>query len=177
MTSPDTAGDEGLLLLREPWARRDTVGAVAGLLTLTMGAVFTRKPSDSTRRERGNRFRRSSFPVSAVLFGLSPHTEMPMDTPAFLAPALPPRVAMLLQDPSRLPPADAPSAPGGAGSAWWPLAPAGPAQALLRALQHAAQPLGHTVPTTLCVQAGPPAASARKFTVSAFCYPFATVNF
>lgn len=77
-----------------------------------------------------------------------------MDTPSWPTTSLPPLVALVLQDPSRV---DLParlSDAGGAGSAQWPLAPEGPAQALLGALRQAAQTLGHAVPETLYVDAG-----------------------
>jgi hypothetical protein len=77
-----------------------------------------------------------------------------MDTPSWSSTSLHPLVAMVLQEPSRVDLPAGRSDVGTAGSARWPLTPAGPAQTILSALRHAAQTLGYTVPETLCVQAG-----------------------
>src|SRR5712691_11832417 len=63
-------------------------------------------------------------------------------------------VAMVLQEPSRVDLLAALSEDEASGSAQWPLAPVGPAQATLDVFRHAAETLGYVVPETLCVQAG-----------------------
>ena len=77
-----------------------------------------------------------------------------MDTPSWLTTSLPPLVAMVLQEPSRVDLLAALSEDEASGSAQWPLAPVGPAQATLDVFRHAAETLGYVVPETLCVQAG-----------------------
>src|SRR2546429_6276979 len=79
---------------------------------------------------------------------------MLMDTPSWPATSLPPLVAMVLQEPSRVDLLAALSEGEASGNAQWPLAPVGPAQATLDVLRHAAETLGYVVPETLCVQAG-----------------------
>src|SRR2546428_5879706 len=80
---------------------------------------------------------------------------MLMDTPSWPTTSLPPLVAMVLQEPSRVDLLAALSEGEASGNAQWPLAPVGPAQATLDVLRHAAETLGYVVPETLCVQAGP----------------------
>ena len=77
-----------------------------------------------------------------------------MDTPSWPTTSLPPLVAMVLQEPSRVDLLAALSEDEASGSAQWPLAPVGPAQATLDVFRHAAETLGYVVPETLCVQAG-----------------------
>src|SRR2546428_3733091 len=79
---------------------------------------------------------------------------MLMDTPSWPTTSLPPLVAMVLQEPSRVDLLAALSEGEASGNAQWPLAPVGPAQATLDVLRHAAETLGYVVPETLCVQAG-----------------------
>src|SRR2546427_5345050 len=79
---------------------------------------------------------------------------MLMDTPSWPTTSLPPLVAIVLQEPSRVDLLAALSEDEASGSAQWPLAPVGPAQATLDVLRHAAETLGYVVPETLCVQAG-----------------------
>src|SRR2546422_10431774 len=81
---------------------------------------------------------------------------MLMDTPSWPTTSLPPLVAMVLQEPSRVDLLAALSEGEASGNAQWPLAPVGPAQATLDVLRHAAETLGYVVPETLCVQAGQP---------------------
>src|SRR5438132_1292937 len=64
---------------------------------------------------------------------------MLMDTPSWLTTSLPPLVAMVLQEPSRVDLLAALSEDEASGSAQWPLAPAGPAQATLDVFRHAAE--------------------------------------
>src|SRR2546425_6091954 len=78
---------------------------------------------------------------------------MLMDTPSWPTTSLPPLVAMVLQEPSRVDLLAALSEGEASGNAQWPLAPVGPAQATLDVLRHAAETLGYVVPETLCVQA------------------------
>lgn len=77
-----------------------------------------------------------------------------MDTSSWPATSLPPLVAMVLQEPSRVDLFTGLSDGETSGSTRWPLAPAGPAQAILDTLRRAAETLGYIVPETLCVQAG-----------------------
>src|SRR5438045_3861842 len=77
-----------------------------------------------------------------------------MDTPLWSTTSLPPLVAMVLQEPSRVHLPAGRSDVGTAGSARWPLVPVGPAQTILSALQHAPPTLGYIVPEAFCVQAG-----------------------
>src|SRR2546427_4331289 len=79
---------------------------------------------------------------------------MLMDTPSWPTTSLPPLVAIVLQEPSRVDLLAALSEDEASGSAQWPLAPVGPAQATLDVFRHAAETLGYVVPETLCVQAG-----------------------
>ena len=82
-----------------------------------------------------------------------------MDTPSWPTTSLPPLVAMVLQEPSRVDLLAALSEGEASGNAQWPLAPVGPAQATLDVLRHAAETLGYVVP-------GFPAVLEQKRTLS-----------